>query len=102
MANVVCPSCGGAKGGFRIACGSRGCQSSTFVCEYCKGEGQVSAEADARWQKGCELRKDRVKRGLTQQQEARILGIDVIDLNTAENGRLALEDARRVHYDPRD
>ncbi|MGO9268402.1 MAG: hypothetical protein ACLQBA_26540 [Candidatus Binataceae bacterium] len=102
MANVVCPDCGGEKGGFRIACGSRGCQSSTFVCEFCQGEGQVSAEADARWQKGCKLRKDRVKRGLTQQQEARTRGIDVIDLNAAEHGRLAIEDARRVHYDPRD
>ena len=47
MANVVCPSCGGSKGGFRLACGSLGCQSSTFVCEFCKGEGQVSAEADS-------------------------------------------------------
>jgi hypothetical protein len=102
MANVVCPDCGGEKGGFRIACGSRGCQSSTFVCEFCKGEGQVSAEADARWQKGCALRKDRVKRGLTQEQEARTLGIAAIDLNAVEHGRLALENARRVHYDPID
>ncbi len=102
MANVVCPSCGGSKGGFRIACGSLGCQTSTFVCDFCKGEGQVSAEADARWQKGCALRKDRVKRGLTQEQEARIRGIATIDLNAAEHGRLAIEHARRVHYDPRD
>jgi hypothetical protein len=100
MANVVCPDCGGEKGGLRISCGSRGCQSSTFVCDFCKGEGQVSPEANALWQKGRELRTARVKRGLTQQQEARILGIDWIDLNDVELGRLALEGAPHVHYDP--
>ena len=52
MANVVCPHCRGEKGGFRIACGSRGCKTSTFVCDFCTGEGQVSAETNALWQKG--------------------------------------------------
>jgi hypothetical protein len=57
MANVVCPSCGGSKGGFRIACCSRGCQPSIFVCEFCKGEGQVSSEVNERWHKVEALRR---------------------------------------------
>jgi hypothetical protein len=39
MANVVCPDCWGERGGFRLTCGSSGCKSSTFVCEFCKGAG---------------------------------------------------------------
>ena len=102
MANVVCPECGGEKGGFRIACGSRGCQTSTFVCDFCKGAGQVSAAVNARWLKGAELREARKQQGISQLEQARLLGIHVIDLNAAENGRLALEDARRVRYDERE
>jgi hypothetical protein len=56
MANVVFPECGGEKGGFPIECGSRGCRSSTVVRDFCKGAGQVSAEANGLWQKGRALR----------------------------------------------
>ena len=56
MANVICPVCGGEKGGFPIECGSRGCRSSTVVRDFCKGAGQVSAEANGLWQKGRALR----------------------------------------------
>jgi hypothetical protein len=102
MANVVCPQYRGEKGGFRIACGSGGCKTSTVTCDFCKGEGQVSAALNARWLKGCELREARRAQGISQQEQARILGINVIDLNAAEHGRLALEQARRVRYDERE
>ena len=100
MDNVVCPVCGGEKGGFRIECGSRGCRSSTFVCDFCKGEGQVSSEANGLWQEGRALREARVAQGISQLEQARILGISQFDLNDAEHGRLAIEHARQVHYDP--
>ena len=102
MANVVCPQCRGEKGGFRIVCGSRGCKTSTFVCDFCKGEGQVSAETNALWQKRRALRAARVAQGISQQEQAHLLGINWIDLNAAEHGRLALEQARPVRYDERE
>ena len=100
MANVVCPDCGGEKGGFRIECGSRGCRSSTFVCDFCKGKGQVSAEANGLWQEGRALREARVAQGISQLEQGRILGISQFDLNDAEHERLTLENARHVYYDP--
>jgi hypothetical protein len=62
MVKIVCPSCGGAKTGYRISCGDRGCRTSEITCDFCKGEGQVSAEASERWQRGDALRKARVER----------------------------------------
>jgi hypothetical protein len=100
MANVVCPVCGGEKGGFRIECGNRGCRPSTFVCDFCKGAGRVSAESNGLWQEGRALREARVAQGIFQLEQARILGISQFDLNDAEHGRLAIEGARQVHYDP--
>jgi len=98
MANVVCPECRGEKGGFRVTCGSRGCETSTFDCEFCKGEGQVSAEANGRWQKGRELREARKQQGMTQCEQALILGISPIDLNDVECGRRPLEDVPRARH----
>jgi len=102
MANVVCPECRGEKGGFRIACGSGGCKTSTFTCDFCNGEGRVSAATNALWQKGSALREARKQQGMTQREQALLLGISVVDLNAAENGRVAIEDARRVRYDERE
>jgi len=102
MTNVVCPACRGEKGGFRIACGSGGCKTSTVTCDFCKGAGQVSAAVNALWQKGCELREARKQQGISLPVQARLLGIDVADLSAEEHGRIAIEDARRVRYDERE
>ena len=100
MVKVVCPSCGGAKTGYRISCGDRGCRTSEITCDFCKGEGQVSAEVNGLWQEGRALREARVAQGISQLEQARILGISQVDLNDAEHGRLAIEHARQVYYDP--
>ena len=92
MVKVVCPSCGGAKTGYRISCGDRGCQMGEITCDFCKGEGQVSAEASELWHTGDALRQARVKQGLTLSEQAAILGIAPKALNDVEFGRRRLED----------
>jgi DNA-binding XRE family transcriptional regulator len=92
MVKVICPSCGGAKTGYRISCGDRGCWTSEITCDFCKGEGQVSAEASERWQRGDALRKARVERGLTLSEQAAILGVAPKALNDVEFGRRRLEE----------
>jgi DNA-binding XRE family transcriptional regulator len=69
-----------------------------MVCRFCEGAGHVSPEADARWQMGRELRDARVKAGLTQREQASVLGINWIDLNDVEHGRRAMEDVPRVPH----
>jgi DNA-binding XRE family transcriptional regulator len=69
-----------------------------MVCGFCKGAGHVSPEANARWQKGRALRDARVKAGLTQREQAYVLGINWIDLNDVEHGRRAMEDVPLVHH----
>ncbi len=92
MSMVVCPSCRGAKAGFGVACGPKGCRPARFTCDFCKGEGEVSAEAAERWHKGSAMREARVKRGLTLFEEASILGVDPIVLNDIEHGRRSVEE----------
>ncbi len=92
MVKIVCPSCGGAKTGYRIACGDRGCRTGEITCDFCKGEGQVSSEASERWQRGDALRKARVERGLTLSEQAAILGVAPKALNDVEFGRRRLEE----------
>ena len=92
MVKVVCPSCGGAKAGYRITCGDRGCRLGEITCDFCKGEGQVSSEASERWQRGDALRKARVERGLTLSEQAAILGVAPKALNDVEIGRRRSEE----------
>ena len=102
MANVGCPNCRGEQGGFSIACSPGKCRSAIRLCDFCKGAGEVSSEANARWQKGRALREARVAQGNSQREQAHLLGINWIDLNAAEHGRLALEQARRARCDERE
>jgi hypothetical protein len=92
MLKVICPDCNGAKSGFAISCSNHGCQTGMRVCDFCKGEGQVSSEAAERWRNGYAMRKDRIKRGLTVMQEAAILGVDPKLLSDVEFGRRPLEE----------
>ena len=87
MVKVVCPSCGGAKTGYRISCSDRGCRTGEITCDFCKGEGQVSSEASERWHKGRRGGDARVKRGLSLFEKAAILGIAAEVLNDIEHGR---------------
>ena len=99
MVKVVCPVCGGAKSSYAISCSDRGCETGVRVCEFCKGEGQVSseaAEAADRWCMGKAMRDARVKQGRTQQQEAERLGISPIELNDLERGRHSSDEPKKL------
>jgi hypothetical protein len=88
MLKMVCPDCDGAKTRHGIACTiDRGCRPLEIACQFCKGEGQVSAEAGECWNKGRALREARVKQGRSLFEEAAILGIEPIVLNDIEHGR---------------
>ena len=87
MDKVVCPSCGGARAGYGVMCSDRGCQPGRIICDFCKGEGQVSAEANGRWQKGRAARDARVKERLSLFEKAAILRIAPEVLNDIEHGR---------------
>src|SRR5260370_30094323 len=75
MSTVVCPDCQGAKAGFGIACGDRGCRPIERACDFCGGEGRVSPEANERWQKGRAARDARVKQRLSLFEKAAGLGL---------------------------
>jgi hypothetical protein len=94
MDKVVCPSCGGARAGYGVMCSDRGCQPGRIICDFCKGEGQVSAEANGRWQKGRAARDARVKERLSLFEKAAILRIAPEVLNDIEHGRRTFEEVK--------
>jgi hypothetical protein len=69
-----------------------------MMCQFCAGTGHVSPEANTRWQKGRGLRDAGVKAGLTQREQASLLGINWIDLNDVEHGRRDMEDVPQVNH----
>ncbi len=91
MLTVICPRCNGAKSAFGVRCGDRGCQTGSWACDLCKGEGQVSPVTAERWRQGRAMRDARVKLGTSQREEANRLGISLIQLNDIEHGRLSVE-----------
>ncbi len=95
MVKVVCPECRGAKSSYAVACSDRGCATGVRTCEFCKGKGQVSSDADECWRTGKAMRDARVKQGRTQEQEAEWLGISPMDLNDIEHGRRSVDEVKK-------
>ena len=95
MVKVVCPECRGAKSSYAVACSDRGCATGVRACEFCKGEGQVSSDADECWRMGKAMRDARVKQGRTQEEEAEWLGISTMDLNDIEHGRRSMDEVKK-------
>ena len=95
MVKVVCPECRAAKSSYAVACSDRGCATGVRACEFCKGEGQVSSDADECWRTGKAMRDARVKQGRTQEQEAEWLGISPMDLNDIEHGRRSMDEVKK-------
>ena len=68
---VRCSDCRGAKQSFGIGCNmDSGCRPITMTCRFCNGTGSVEAAAAERWHRGEALRKERVKRGDSQREQA--------------------------------
>ena len=94
MVKVVCPSCGGAKRGTAYLAATVDARTGEITCDFCKGEGQVSAEANERWQKGRAARDARVKERVSLFEKAAILGIAPEVLNDIEHGRRTFEEVK--------
>lgn len=56
-------------------------------CLTCDGTGTVTAERAMRMNAGEQMRRDRVQRGVSRNEEARRLGITPIELSHREQGR---------------
>jgi hypothetical protein len=95
---VVCPECQGEHANLAITCSADRCRTGREACDFCDESRPGQRSGNTLWQQGRERRNARVQRGLTQQEEAQILGINPIDLNHVECGRRALEDVPRVRH----
>jgi DNA-binding XRE family transcriptional regulator len=98
MAMVVCPQCRGRKSGPAIVCSNRGCRTAVIDCGFCKGTGEVSVEANERWQVGEGVREARRKRGLSQRELAAVLNMSSLRLNDIEPGRRAFDARSEQKY----
>jgi hypothetical protein len=84
----TCPECRGVAEHPAVVCSPGKCRTTMMKCSFCKGEGRVTSGAAGRWRKGHARRGARVKAGLTQREQAHLLGISVINLNDIECGRV--------------
>jgi hypothetical protein len=83
-----CPTCIGKKGHRAIARVDGGaCVTEWRACSTCKGAGIVTPELAARIEKGERMRLDRIRRGASQADEAKRLGITTQELADREWGR---------------
>lgn len=83
----ICPDCEGAgiQELFTLCGGYRG--RIRRECPLCKGAGAITPEQLERVRHGDRMREERLGRGLTQRQEAKRLGISVVELSQREAGR---------------
>lgn len=81
---VICPNCDHGKV-TSLQC--PGAKVVTITCNYCNGSGEITDEQLYAIRVGSQARTDRVRRGLSQREEAARLGWDVVELSHFENGR---------------
>lgn len=80
----ICPRCDKGKV-TSLQC--PGGKVVTRDCDYCNGTGKITDDMLYAIRVGEESRQDRIKRGLSQREEAQRLGWDVVELSHFENGR---------------
>lgn len=86
---MKCPDCLGRGTVTALLCG-RGinCRERELPCRICDGSGTITEEIQARIDAGKAMRADRIRRGLSQREEAARLGITPQELSKREAGRL--------------
>ena len=86
---ITCPSCDGEKGGMALVnFGAQGCQQMWMGCSQCKGEGVIPEEMLSWMARGEKMREDRFSRDLSLREEAKRLGISVVEYSQMEYGRI--------------
>ena len=98
---VTCPSCIGQGNSEGFACGPAGGRYTTLPCSVCKGAGSVSIDTASRYTLGRAMAKERNARDMSLREEAKRLGVSVVDLSDIEHGRELKTDAGRVALERR-
>lgn len=83
---MKCPSCKGARESRGIACGPAGCAVRTFKCFTCGGSGEITEAHAVRIEYGELMRQDRIRRRVTQREEAARLGCGLGEWSRIEHG----------------
>lgn len=83
---LACPHCGGRGANQGIACGPGRCQVRSMTCSTCKGTGRITPERQAKIDAGEALRRDRIARDMSQREEAKQRGLDVVVYSQMERG----------------
>ncbi len=85
---VTCPDCHGRgtiEGLANVQ--GKGCEWRTMTCFRCKGEKVISETMITWMQRGEAMSEDRKSRGLSLREEAKRLGIHVVELSHMEHGK---------------
>ena len=83
---LQCPHCGGRGANQGIACGPDRCVMRTLACSTCKGAGVITPYRQAKIEAGETMRKDRIARDMTQREEAKRRGLNVVVYSQMERG----------------
>lgn len=90
---ITCLGCEGRKAGPAFVDYADGSGELKIVaCHTCKGIGEITEEHAERMKVGAQLRRDRLNRRLTLNDEAKRLGITPTALSAVEFGRLTLDE----------
>lgn len=87
VAMMTCPKCNGAGIVNVLWRGLPESAGDVTECPCCDGKGSITQAHARRLEAGRQLRRDRIARGLSLQQEARRLGIEPRELSDLEWGR---------------
>lgn len=67
-------------------CGPSGCRTGDFKCSTCKGSGRINGQRLLKINIGKALCADRLSRNVSQRDEAKQLGLDVVMYSQIEFG----------------
>ena len=86
---MKCPSCEGEK---RIMAlvkyADKPCEYTQINCSTCLGTGEITEEHWKRIERGKVMREDRLRRSLSQSEEAKRLGMTHIAYSKLEHGKV--------------
>ena len=95
---IICPSCEGRKGSIALVMiASKGCVERWMPCSFCKGAGEVLEERSSWRNVGEAMRMDRLARDMSQREEAKRLGISVVEYSQMEAGMIEPMDYEAIH-----
>jgi len=81
---TTCAHCDGH--GFTIGYGCPGFRPVKMKCGQCGGDGLLTDEDVERIHRGKEMRRKRIARDLSLREQAKRLGVSVIELSNLERG----------------